>query len=84
MLNVMQMNLHTGSREDGLGSDGEEDESDDLDLYLSLHMDEVCTKGNKIKKQKEEKMGGGGGGGGSGCSIILLLRLLIVIVSYNL
>ena len=57
----MQMNLHTGSREDGLGSDGEEDESDDLDLYLGLHMDEVCTKGNKreiklkFKKKKRSK-----------------------------
>ena len=75
MLNVMQMNLHTGSREDGLGSDGEEDEPDDLDLYLGLHMDEVCTKGNKIKKQKEEKMGAGvggcwgGGGGGVGVQL---------------
>ena len=62
----MQMNLHTGSREDGLGSDGEEDESDDLDLYLGLHMDEVCTKGNKIKKTKRRKDGGLGVVGGWG------------------
>lgn len=41
---MMQTYCHTGSREDGLGSDGEEDESDDLDLYLGLNTDEVCIK----------------------------------------
>ena len=45
------MNWHTGSREDGLGSDGEEDESDDLDLYLGLNMDEVCTKNKNTQKR---------------------------------
>ena len=35
---------HTGSHEDGLGSDGEDAKSDDLEIYMGLGMDEVRVK----------------------------------------
>ncbi|XP_070180895.1 EH domain-binding protein 1-like isoform X2 [Littorina saxatilis] len=41
-----------GSREDGLGSDGEEDESDDLDLYLGLNTDENLQDTNQYVKSE--------------------------------
>ncbi|KAK7507012.1 hypothetical protein BaRGS_00001863, partial [Batillaria attramentaria] len=41
-----------GNREDGLGSDGEEDEEDDIDLYLSLRTDEDLRDTNQYVKSE--------------------------------